>query len=551
MCGIWLYLAKTKENEQKLYNAFLRIKNRGPDRSRFLMLNEFIDLFLGFHRLAIMDTSVKGDQPFIIERSDKTIYVLCNGEIYNHRQIASDYDLSLSSNSDCEVIAHLRNIGKSPKDIYDLIKRSEFACIIVNVYHNKKTIKIEYMRDPTGIRPMFIGEDENGICLSSELKAMYDIVDPRSIQQVEPYSSNELIIKIKDGKLVTYNKSLSHLVAVPPNTMIGDLEMIKSRIRELFEECVISRLESDRQLGALLSGGLDSSLVVSIASKYLQENYGKQLHTFSIGIDGSGTDKQYAEMVSLYCNTQHTHIDFTQEEFINAIPETIYSIESFDTTTVRASTGQYLISKWISENTDIKVLLIGDGSDELCSGYMYFHKAPDAKASHYENIRLIEEIHLYDVLRADRGIAENGLEARVPFLDISFVDFYLSIPVEYRVPIDGMEKHLLRSSFEGYLPEQVLWRKKEAFSDGVSSKKKSWYQIIQERVDDLISNKDYNIQSKYYNHMIPPSKEALYYRKIFEGFYGIGLNNILPQYWLPKWCGNITEPSARVLDVYE
>jgi asparagine synthase (glutamine-hydrolysing) len=252
------------------------------------------------------------------------------------------------------------------------------------------------------------------------------------------------------------------------------------------------RLESDRDIGALLSGGLDSSLVVSIAAKYLKKQ-GKTLRTYSIGIPGS-TDKQYAEMVSKHCGTVHTHVEFSQNEFLNALPKVIKATETFDITTIRASTGQFLISEWIQKKRNDKVILIGDGADELCSGYMYFHNAPNAQESHDENIRLVQDIQYYDSLRADRCIAYNGLEARVPFLDHHFVDLYLNISKELRIPTQHdqshrkVEKWLLRKAFdldEQYLPDDVLWRRKEAFSDGVSSRDKSWYEIIQEDVEEI------------------------------------------------------------------
>jgi asparagine synthase (glutamine-hydrolysing) len=310
-------------------------------------------------------------------------------------------------------------------------------------------------------------------------------------------------------------------------------------------------LESDRELGALLSGGLDSSLVVSIASKYLHQ-FGKRLKTFSIGLPGS-TDKEYAEMVATFCNTDHTHIELTTEYFLSALKHVIYATETFDITTIRASTGQYLVSKWISEHTNIKVLLIGDGSDELTAGYMYFHKAPSPTDLHIENKKLLTEIHFYDVLRADRGIATHGLEARVPFLDHRFVDLYMSLDPSLRIPTESrIEKWLLRKSFDTgrYLPAPVLWRKKEAFSDGVSSVQKSWYQIVQESAEQMYTDEQLASAQQLYTHCPPPTKEALYFRDIFESLYP-NTSHVIPHYWLPNWCGDIKEPSARVLDVYK
>jgi asparagine synthase (glutamine-hydrolysing) len=309
-------------------------------------------------------------------------------------------------------------------------------------------------------------------------------------------------------------------------------------------------LHADRPLGALLSGGLDSSLVVGIAAKYLREIGGKKLRTFSIGMPG-GTDGPYAMKVAEYCGTDHTHFELTTEDFLGAIEDVIKAIGTFDITTIRASVGQYLVSKKISEETDIKVLLIGDGSDELCSGYMYFHKAPNPEESHYENCRLLKEIGLYDVLRADRGIARHGLEARCPFLTFDFIDLYLKLDCRIRVPHEGVEKWLLRKSFEGanILPEEVRVRAKCAFSDGVSKKEKSWFEIIGERMaQGVFSEQELQAAMQSYLHVPPVSYESLFYRRTFEKHFG-NTAHIIPHFWLPKWCGEINEPSARVLDV--
>lgn len=309
-------------------------------------------------------------------------------------------------------------------------------------------------------------------------------------------------------------------------------------------------LHADRPLGALLSGGLDSSLVVGVAAKYMKERCGKKLRTFSIGMPG-GTDGPYAKRVAEFCGTEHTHFELTTQDFLDAIREVIASIATFDITTVRASVGQYLVSKKISQETDIKVLLIGDGSDELCSGYMYFHKAPSAEASHLENCRLLKEIGLFDVLRADRGIARHGLEARCPFLSFDFIDLYLKLDCRLRVPVEGVEKWLLRKAFEGTntIPEEVRVRAKCAFSDGVSKKEKSWFQIIGDRMaDGVFTEEELLLAMKSYKHVAPVSYESLFYRRTYEEFFG-NTAHIIPHYWLPKWCGDIKEPSARVLDV--
>lgn len=576
MCGIWGFVgSSTGYDVSKLFKSFEIVKNRGPDRSEFKIINEFITLFLGFHRLAIQDKSTRGDQPFSIDvkndNVNKSIYVMCNGEIYNHRQLTEQYDVKqfLRSKSDCEFLPYIYNIIGFEKMIKNL--RGEFAICVIDIDHNNETIDVYLGRDQTAVRPLFIGFDKDqNFAFSSTMSGLIDIVNPLSIRQLH---RAEMFHLKYDKTGVTQSSKIYHELDKQLNlnflSKTNELT-IKSKnddvpyqvidiINKVLTDAVIVRLESDRPLGALLSGGLDSSLVVSIASEHLKQQ-GKKLRTFSIGMNGS-TDKEYAEMVSRHCDTEHQHIEFSESDFLEAIPDVIKATETHDITTVRASVGQYLISKWISENTDVKVLLIGDGSDELCSGYMYFHNAPNSKDSHHENIKLLENIQYFDSLRADRCIAYNGLEARVPFLDHKFVDLWLSIPRDYRTPnMDAesviyskkpIEKWLLRRAFvNDYLPNEVLWRKKEAFSDGVSSNKRSWHQIIQDDVKQLYCKEDFNDEQVRY-HLVPPTYEALHYRLIFNRLFGYDTAHVIPFYWMPKWSGNVNDPSARVLKVYE
>jgi len=542
----------------------LNIQSRGPDRTNFLELVENVRMFFGFHRLAIMDRSTKGDQPFVLEYKNRTIYCLCNGEIFNFNELKEKYNLETYSNSDCEVIPLLYEKLDFEILLQDLI--GEFAFMIIDVYHDQNKIIVKGARDQLGVRPMFYGHDDNGFAFCSEMKGLKDIVDRSSIKPFPPGSYIDIIIDSMDDNNIKMEFDIKPYYILKDFTRVNlsDEDLFKQenlqpyfdKIFELFEKCVICRAESDRPTGALLSGGLDSSLIVSIIAKYYKEQYNKKLRTFSIGMEGS-TDEKYAKMVAKHCDTEHTHIKFTTNEFLDAIKDVIWTTETHDITTIRASVGQYLISKWISENTDIKVLYIGDGSDELCSGYMYFHNAPSPEESHEENKKLLSELYLYDVLRADRGIAGNGLEARVPFLDYRFVDYYLSLDPRLRVPHNGMEKWLLRTAFEksGYLPNEILFRKKEAFSDGVSSKEKSWYQIIQDKANTLYTDEELkltqDILQKCNEYPIPPNKEALYFRNLFHSLFGEKVYTVIPKYWLPKWCGDINEPSARVLDVYK
>lgn len=570
MCGIWgLIDLNSTYDLSKLLQAFMKIQYRGPDRSDFKIINEFIKIYLGYHRLAIMDRSTYGDQPFTYEIRDKThynsVYAICNGEIYNFKDHIEKNNFIVKSSSDCEILPQMY----AKYGFVDMLRqlRGEFAMCVLDIDHLHDVIKVHIGRDQMGVRPIFIGVDDNGIGFSSTLSGIVDIIkNKKMIRQVKRAES--ISITVTKDKGFDIETKRYHDLECPIKQYMSDktngLENILNLIRSCFIDSVICRLESDRPIGALLSGGLDSSLVVAIASSYLNQ-FGKRLRTFSIGLPNS-TDKKYAEIVARHCDTDHTHIEFTQDQFLRALPDIIKITETFDITTIRASTGQYLLSKWIKENTDIKVLLIGDGSDELCAGYMYFHNAPSAKEMHQENIRLLEDIQYYDVLRADRCIASNGLEARVPFLDHNFVALYLSIDPELRLPrqesdLNGqnrrIEKWLLRKSFDCvnsvgmlWLPDVILWRKKEAFSDGVSPKEKSWYILIQEYVENIYADKHIISGDDEY-HIRPPTKEALYFRKLFNTYFSPHVATVIPYYWMPKWSGLMSDPSARTLKVYD
>ena len=283
--------------------------------------------------------------------------------------------------------------------------------------------------------------------------------------------------------------------------------------------------------------------MTALVKKYYSQN----LETYSIGLEGS-EDLYYARIVAEFLGTKHTEIIVSEDDFFDSIPIVIKNIESYDTTTVRASVGNYLVSKYISENSEAKVIFNGDGSDELMGGYLYMSKASDHFEFDKECKRLLKNIHYFDVLRSDRSISTNGLEPRTPFLDRSFVDLFLSIPSDIRYETNKLqEKYLFRKAFDkDYLPKEILWRRKEAFSDGVSSQKRSWYKIIEEKVQQQ-TNITYDLE-KNYDHNSPQTLEQLYYRTIFEKYYpNQGLN--IPYYWMPKYI-DATDSSARSLDIY-
>ena len=554
MCGIFGYITKINKklnDYDKINLNFLNLKNRGPDNTEYKIIN---NVFLGFHRLAINDISNNGNQP--MEYND--YHLICNGEIFNHKKIIKKYNFNTKSNSDCEVILHLYNYLQNNKknnkqNVMNILCNEldgEFSFIL---YDSK--LKLTYIaRDPYGVRPLFMGNTSNNtsnyedIIFSSELKGMNKLV--KNAEQFNPgyymMISNSTDIN-NNIKFFIYKTEKYHDYAINNKSIISnnlDINNINtlSRLNEIFREAVYKRMMSDKEICSLLSGGLDSSLVASIISNKLGPN---KLKTFSIGLKGS-PDLKYAQIVADHIKSIHHCIELSEKDFLDAIEEVIIAIESYDTTTVRASVGNYLVSKYIKENTDCKVIFNGDYADEVCGGYKYFKKAPNKKEFHDECINLIENIHFFDCLRSDRSISNNGLEARVPFADKDFVNYYLSIDTKLRMSNDKIEKCMLRKAFENdnLLPAEILWRSKEAFSDGVTSETRSWHKIIQEYVDTQISNEYFEENKNKYTFNTPVLKESFYYREIFEKHYG-GFSNVIPYFWMPKWCVETNDPSAR------
>jgi asparagine synthase (glutamine-hydrolysing) len=529
MCGLTLYISKNTEDDRILNNT----NHRGPDHTiihKFKLKENFISI--AFHRLAIIDLK-HGDQPFFYKDidNDRQVYLICNGEIYNYKELITEYNLN--TKSDCHVILDLYLKYGAEYTVKKL--DGEFAFIILDIIGDK--LDIIYCRDRFGIRPLFYYESKSGYYFSSELKGL---PFEGNGSQVEP----RILHMIRDGQKITnkyYYTGENISETFHSHVSLDNIKysLIKS---------VKDRMVSERPLGCLLSGGLDSSLISGIAARILKEQ-GKKLTTFSIGMTEDSPDIINARLVAKHINSIHHEIIIPPKKWIEALKDVIKQIETYDITTIRASTGQYLLAKWISENTDIKVILNGDGSDELTSGYLYFYNSPTSEISHKENIRLLNQIHNYDVLRVDRCISAFGLEARVPFLSHNFVDLYLSGNKSLRNPIRGerVEKYLLRKSFEDddIIPEKILYRKKEAFSDGCSSLTKSWFEYIQEYVETQVSDEEYT-KSNFANFMRFPSKEAYWYYKIFKNFYPNSKLEI--EYWMPKWSSEHNgDPSARTL----
>lgn len=513
MCGIFALLChELPEDMKAVVKSSNYLSNRGPDKSVSIIKKSGVYVF---KRLSICDASSTGDQPMV----DGDVLMMCNGEIYNHKELEEEFEIKCESSSDCEIILRLyQKIG-----FVEMVKRLDGVYAIVLVDKD-----IVYMaRDRIGVRPLYYGQTKQGVwVVASEPPALTDLC-----QQVHPFLP---------GTCARYRKGDSTFPDYIHSTeLVVKDEVYDSPdtvIRETLINAVKKRLMTDRPIGCLLSGGLDSSLVTAILVKLLGA---ENVRTYSVGMVGS-TDLQYARKVVDFLGTQHTEIIFTPQDGFDIIPDVVKALASYDITTIRASVGMYRIAKYISETTKDRVIFSGEGSDELFCGYLYFHNSPDPRDSLEESVRLMKRLHEYDVLRADRTISVNGLELRVPFLDKDMIKLSLSLG-EYKLPKDGYEKHLLRTAFDGYLPDEVLWRRKEGFSDGVSGLKKSWYSHIQDFVEDKISDEDF-AKSGFI------SKEALYYKQLFDSFYPN--YELKLDYWMPKWT-DTKDPSGRMLSAFD
>jgi asparagine synthase (glutamine-hydrolysing) len=569
MCGIFGYISNNNiyENENNLshiINAGYKIKNRGPERTRIITTDRSI---LMFHRLAIINTTHIADQPFVYDENiDTTYYVMCNGEIYNTEELCNDYNLNINELvNDIDIIYKLFKIFNYDFKLLNNKLNGEYALSIIKYYKNKP-IYIWLSVDNCSVRPLFINIDNNSIIFSSLLIGITNLNLINDIKNVKRLKGGDIIyFNLLNNNIIydnyiqyntlTYNnyEYIYNNISIKKYNNITELNCLYTKIYDTLNNCVKKRLITDRPLGCLLSGGLDSSLIASIASKQLKEK-GKILKTFTIGMDG-GTDIKYAEMVAKHIGSEHKTIIITEEDALSVIPDIIKTCETYDTTTIRASIFQYLLAKYISENTDIKVLLNGDGADEVQMGYLYNYYAPNNDEAHLDNIRILREIHLYDGLRVDRNISHWGLEARLPYLDKDFTELYLQIEPLLKRPIKSlqMEKQLIRNVYKYnndkyiYLPDDVLFRIKEAFSDGVSSTEKSWYQIIQKHIENTYH---INYLDDNYKHMNNLTYENIYYRQTFDTLFSSDVVNIIPHYWLPNWI-NTHEPSARILSVYK
>ena len=521
MCSIIGYCGKPIDM-LSFQEGFQRTLSRGPDDSRLLDVGQGL---LGFHRLSIMGLHPEGMQPFTLNGSA----VVCNGEIYGfekfRRELSGDY--TFLSDSDCEVLLPLYE--KYGTDMFAMLD-AEFACIL----YDAKTQQFIAARDPIGIRPLYYGYDKNGIIVfASEPKNLMGFA-----AKILPFPPGHYY---QDGKFTCYCD-----IAAVAGYSGDDLETVCANIREKLVAGVRKRLVADAKVGFLLSGGLDSSLVCAIAARESE----KPIRTFAIGMSEDAIDLKYAKQVADYIGSDHTEVIISQADVLNALEDVVELLGTFDITTIRASIGMYLVCKAIHENTDIRVLLTGEISDELF-GYKYTDFAPSAEAFQQEAQKRIRQLHMYDVLRADRCISVNSLEARVPFGDLDFVKYVMAIDPERKLNKYGKGKYLLRHAFEGlgYLPDSILWREKAAFSDAVGH---SMVDHLKEYAEQRYTAEEFEEKCQPYTHARPFTKESLLYREIFEKYYP-GQSEMIADFWMPNkdWEGcNVSDPSARVLSNY-
>lgn len=527
MCSIMAYKGQTL-TEEDFIKHFSETISRGPDDMRVTLLPNGI---MGFERLSIMGLTPEGMQPFALNEN----MLVCNGEIYGFRPIKerliSD-GYKFASDSDCEILLPLYE-EKGVEMFAEL--DAEYSCVIFD--HKRGSLVAA--RDPIGIRPLFYGYtkghrdgEDDEIVFASEAKNLVGLTD-----KIMPFPPGHYYA---DGNFVCYRD-----MTQVSSYIHDDLETICKGIHDRLTEGVRKRLDADAPLGFLLSGGLDSSLVCAIAAKELKW----PIRTFAIGMSTDAIDLKYAKQVADYLGADHTEVIITADDVLDALPKVVHLLGTFDITTIRASIGMYLVCKAIHEQTDIRVLMTGEISDELF-GYKYTDFAPSAEEFQTEAAKRIRELYMYDVLRADRCISVNSLEARVPFGDLDFVEYVMSIDPAMKMNVYGKGKYLLRHAFEGdYLPHDILMREKAAFSDAVGH---SMVDYLKEYAEQKYTDEEYETIRRKYAYVMPFTKESLLYRELFESFYP-GQGQMIKDFWMPNknWEGcNVNDPSARVLSNY-
>uniref|UniRef100_A0A6C0C0A8 asparagine synthase (glutamine-hydrolyzing) n=1 Tax=viral metagenome TaxID=1070528 RepID=A0A6C0C0A8_9ZZZZ len=565
MCGIFSLLNNDDYFPSDfILKQFNKGRKRGPEFSS--LQKEIYDFILGFHRLAINGCDDISNQPIILNND---YYLICNGEIYNYKELYEKMGITPTTNSDCEVILHLYIHYGIEQTLRMLDGVFAFILVDLNVHSEKPIIHVA--RDPLGVRPLYkLYKEYNGKSLygfASDAKSLIEFKKSNNdkneqnkyfLRHFEPgtyqtfiYSSKILRRWVFKSQKRYFNFNFSSLCNVNHYTE----KMIYQNIIFYLKNAVYKRCSNtERPVACLLSGGLDSSLICSLVCEYNKQHNKPPPETYSIGITGS-QDLHYAKIVADFLHTKHTEIKISESDFVNEIPNVIKTVESYDTTTIRASIGNYLLGKYIRLNSEAKVILNGDGADELCGGYLYMFHAPDDIEYDNECVRLLKEIHMFDVLRSDKCISSHGLEPRTPFLDRSWVQFYMSIPINIRNHNNGkhMEKYLLRNAFSEQhygsqlLPNEILFRSKEAFSDGVSKQNRSLFEIIQSSPE--VKKFDYVQQNPLQEYHNPDTKEKQYYVHLFNTHLP-DCGSLINHYWMPRFI-EATDASARTLDTYK
>ena len=519
MCGILAIIGKGKD-VGLVKELSKRMSHRGPDESDLHVTEK--GHILSHERLSIIDLH-SGKQPI---QGSKTAYMVHNGEIYNHQALRDGIlkDHTFRTKSDSEVIVHLyEELGYDFCDKLDGV----FAFVVVN------GDDFIAARDPLGVKPLYYGLDQRGrIHFSSEMKAIAD--QCRTFATFPPghyYTQKTGFVKYYKPIYEDYLKADQDL----------DLDLIRTTLTETTRK----RLMSDVPIGVLLSGGLDSSLTSAIASRLLKEQ-GEKLHSFSIALDADAPDALAARKVAQFLGTEHHEIYFTIEQGIKILDKLIWHLETYDVTSIRASTPMYFLSKAITD-LGIKVVLSGEGADEIFGGYLYFRNAPSAEEFQKETIERVQKLFTADLLRADKSTMAHGLEARVPFLDKAFLEMAIRIKAEEKMPktYEGKEKYILRKAFDTpedpYLPSEVLWRQKEQFSDGVGY---NWIDQLIEYCSSQVTDEQLAGAAAEFPYNSPTTKEAYFYRSIFNKYYPQVSAAQTVRKWIPKWQEN-QDPSGR------
>jgi len=509
MCGITCLINLTKKHKttyKEIVETLQKIRYRGPDNIGIYNVDEYS--YLGHVRLGIVGHT---KQPI----HKKNCILVCNGEIYNYKELVRENDFKELTDGDCEVI-----IDMYLKYDIEFVKQLDgiYSFVLYDITKNKWIIS----RDMIGITSLYIGSDKDKIMISSEMKNI-------KTKRIEQFPNGHVMV-ISNNTVGIYNMNMLNTSSIKTNESLND---IQENIRMKLIKSVEKRLMCDVDYGVLLSGGLDSSLVASIISRLEK----KPINTYTIGIKDA-PDIINAEKVAKYINSKHTTLLFTPEEGIEAIYDIIYYLETYDVTTIRASTPMYLLTKKIKKD-NIKMILSGEGSDELYGGYLYFKNAPSEKDFENEILERVKNLRYADCLRAHKSCMANAIECRVPFLDKDFVNYTLTIPTKYKQTKD--EKKILRDSFKGFLPDEILYRVKEQFSDGVGY---SWISSLKEYINKSITDEEFKRDCLLYDINRPTTKEALFYRNIYTKLFK-DFNSDQVKCWIPKWV-NDTDPSGLI-----